>query len=128
MNKKFIQLAALFAALAVGMGAFAAHQLKNIFDLSLLQVFETAVKYQFYHALALLVTGILYQQFPNKFLQWAGNLFITGILLFSGSLYLLCFIKYQHISANWVGAITPIGGLCFIAGWVLMALSVSKKL
>jgi uncharacterized membrane protein YgdD (TMEM256/DUF423 family) len=127
MHKKFLVMGSLLGALAVALGAFAAHQLKAIVPADVLQIFETAVKYQMYHALALLAAGILLQQFPVKQLTWAGNLFIAGIILFSGSLYLLCFIKQQQINANWVGAITPLGGLCFIAGWILLAVGVARN-
>ena len=88
-----------------------------------LQIFETGVRYQFYHAFALLAVGILYKDFPGKLLQWAGTLFICGIILFSGSLYVLCGVQ----SMKWIGAITPFGGLCFIAGWILLGSGVSKK-
>ena len=127
MNKKFLIIAALLAALSVALGAFAAHQLKTMVSADILQLFETAVKYQMYHALALLATSILLQQFPVKQLRWAAGLFIAGIILFSGSLYLLCYIKHQQIAATWVGAITPFGGLCFIAGWILLAVGVGRK-
>lgn len=127
MHKKFLIIASFLGALSVILGAFAAHKLKQVLEPSLLQIFETAVKYQIYHALALLAVGILYKEFPVKQLRWAGNLFITGIILFSGSLYLLCFILHQNIGAKWIGAITPFGGLCFVAGWLLLAVGISKK-
>ena len=127
MHKKFLVIAALFGGLSVVLGAFAAHGLKEIVSGDVLQIFETAVKYQMYHALALLAVGILLQQFPVKQLRWAANFFIAGIILFSGSLYLLCYIKHQQLSAIWVGVITPFGGLCFIAGWVLLAVGVGSK-
>ena len=127
MQKKFLIAAAIIAALSVLLGAFAAHQLKKCYEPQLLQTFETAVKYQMYHSIALLAVGILYKDFSVKQLLWAGNLFIAGIILFSGSLYLLCFVKHQNFSATWVGAITPFGGLCFIAGWLLLAVGISKK-
>ena len=127
MHKNFLTTAALLGGLSVLLGAFAAHQLKAMVAADVLQIFETAVRYQMYHALALLATGILYMQFPVKQLRWAGILFIAGIILFSGSLYGLCFIKHQNIPALWVGAITPLGGLCFISGWILLALGVAKK-
>lgn len=127
MHKIFLITAALLGGLSVALGAFAAHQLKAIAAADVLQVFETAARYQMYHALALLATGILYQPFPVKQLQWAGGLFIAGIILFSGSLYFLCFVKHQNIPALWIGAVTPLGGLCFIAGWVLLALGIAKK-
>jgi uncharacterized membrane protein YgdD (TMEM256/DUF423 family) len=125
MHKPFIIIAAFIGALTVALGAFAAHFLKAKLPAESLQVFETAVRYQFYHVVAVLATGILYKEFPKKTLQWAGRLFIAGIILFSGSLYVLSIAPPKTI--NWVGAITPFGGLCFIAGWVLMAAGVIKK-
>ncbi len=123
MNKNFLTAGALLAAVAVICGAFGAHFLKTKLSAEGLQTFETAVRYQFYHAFALLVTGILYKEFSNKLLKWAGNLFIAGIILFSGSLYILCGVQ----SLKWIGAITPFGGLCFITGWILLAAVITKK-
>lgn len=127
MYKKFLFIAAMLGGISVAAGAFAAHGLKQIFSPDILQIFETAVRYQFYHVFALLAVGVLYQNFPVKFLKWAGNLFIAGIILFSGSLYLLCYVKHAGINMLWLGAVTPFGGLCFIAGWVLMGVGVIKK-
>lgn len=127
MNRKFLITGSLAGAIAVMLGAFGAHGLKKILEPDLLQVFETAVKYQFYHAFALIAVGVLSQHFPGKALSWSGRLFTIGIFLFSGSLYLLCFIMHQQINANWVGAITPLGGVCFIAGWLFMAWAVAQK-
>jgi uncharacterized membrane protein YgdD (TMEM256/DUF423 family) len=127
MHKQFLIAASFLGALSVVLGAFAAHKLKEILEASLLQTFETAVKYQMYHALALLAVGILYKDFSSKQLVWSGWSFIAGTVLFSGSLYLLCFIKHQNLSATWVGAITPFGGLFFIAGWLLLAIGISKS-
>jgi len=123
MNRKFLMAGALFAALAVICGAFGAHFLKTILTAESLQTFETAVRYQFYHAFALVAVGVLYIKYPWKLLQWAGYLFIAGIILFSGSLYVLCGLP----SMKWIGAVTPIGGLCFITGWILLAISAAKK-
>jgi uncharacterized membrane protein YgdD (TMEM256/DUF423 family) len=128
MHKGFIKTAALLGALAVMLGAFAAHGLKQILLPDNLQVFETAVRYQFYHVFALLAVGILYNQFPGKLMQWAGRLFIAGIILFCGSLYLLCYVKYSEINLNWIGAITPLGGVAFIAGWALLFCAVFKRI
>jgi uncharacterized membrane protein YgdD (TMEM256/DUF423 family) len=127
MHKGFIKTAALFGALSVMLGAFAAHGIKKILTADDLQIFETAVRYQFYHVFALLAAGILYKDFPGKFMQWAGKFFIAGIILFSGSLYLLCFVKYNAMPLNWVGAITPLGGAAFIAGWIMLCLAVLKR-
>jgi uncharacterized membrane protein YgdD (TMEM256/DUF423 family) len=123
MNRKFLITGALLAALAVVCGAFGAHFLKTKLTAEGLQIFETAVRYQFYHAFALLVGGILYATFPGKLLQWSGKLFIVGIILFSGSLYVLCGLS----SMKWIGAVTPAGGLCFITGWILLAAACAKK-
>ena len=128
MHKEFIQTAALLGALSIILGAFGAHALKEIFTTDLLQVFETAVRYQMYHAFALLAVGILYKELSNKQIKLAGNFFIAGVVLFSGSLYALCFIEYQHLSSLlWIGAITPLGGLCFIIGWLLLFAGAVKK-
>ena len=127
MHKQFLITASFLGALSVILGAFAAHKLKEILEASLLQTFETAVKYQMYHALALLAVGIIFKDFSSKQLVWSGWSFIVGTILFSGSLYLLCFIKHQNLSATWVGAITPFGGLCFIAGWLFLAIGISKS-
>ena len=128
MHKGFIKTAAILGALSVAIGAFAAHRLKGSISDSALEIFETSVKYQFYHVFALLAAGILYKEFPNKLLLWSGRLFIAGIILFSGSLYLLTAIKAAGIEDyNWIGAITPFGGLCFILGWIFIFLGCNQK-
>jgi len=127
MHKGFLKTAALCGALAVMLGAFAAHGLKQVFTADNLQTFETAVRYQFYHVFALLAVAILYASFPGKLMKWAGSLFITGIILFSGSLYGLCYVKYAGLPLNWLGAITPFGGAAFIAGWLMLFVAVMKK-
>ena len=127
MHKRFLKIAALTGALSVMLGAFAAHGLKNLLSAVNLQVFETAVRYQFYHVFALLAVGILYKEFPGKLMAWAGNLFVAGMILFSGSLYLLCYVKHVAIPLNWLGAITPFGGAAFIAGWIMLFLAIIKR-
>jgi uncharacterized membrane protein YgdD (TMEM256/DUF423 family) len=127
MHKNFLRTAALAGALSVILGAFAAHSLKKVLSPDNLQVFETAVRYQFYHVFALLAVGILYKEFPGKAMQWAGRLFICGMILFCGSLYFLCYIKQQEINMNWVGAITPFGGAAFIAGWAMLFWGILKR-
>ena len=128
MQKTFLKTAAVLGALSVILGAFGAHALKQLITDKNLQTFETGVRYQFYHVIALFITGILYKDFTNNYLQWAGRLFCLGILLFSGSLYLLSFIELTNmLGLKWVGAITPLGGVCFITGWLLLALGISKK-
>ena len=117
MAKLFITLSALSGMLAVIFGAFGAHALRNRFDDYLMGVFETAVQYHFYHTLALLAVGIIALHQPQTvLLKSAGWLFLLGIVIFSGSLYLL-----SLSGVKWLGAITPIGGLAFIAGWGCLA-------
>ena len=128
MQKSFLKLGAFLGALSVILGAFGAHALKQILTEKGLATFETGVRYQMYHAFAIILTGILYKEFSNKFLLSAGRLFFAGVLIFSGSLY---FLRYTSSigadSLKWIGAITPLGGVCFIAGWLLLAFGISKK-
>lgn len=128
MHKGFIKTAAILGVLAVALGAFAAHALKERISDYAVNIFETGVRYQFYHVFALLVAGILYKEFPNRFIKWAGILFITGIILFSGSLYCLMYIKGAVMPGyKWIGAITPIGGLAFILGWLTLFIGCFAK-
>ncbi|WP_153799970.1 DUF423 domain-containing protein [Foetidibacter luteolus] len=128
MHKSFILTAAVLGAFSVVLGAFGSHGLKDKLNPDALNIFETAVKYQFYHVFALLAAGILFQSFGNGWLLWSGRLFITGIVLFCGSLYALTYFKATGSSSmNWLGAITPLGGLGFIAGWVTMVIALLKK-
>lgn len=114
---------ALFAALAVVLGAFAAHALKQVLDSYTLGIFETAVRYQMYHAIALLVVAVLaiVSKFPTGWLRLAAIAFTLGIVLFSGSLYLLALSGIK-----WLGAVTPLGGIAFIIGWLAMIVAVLK--
>ncbi|MFT5224726.1 MAG: uncharacterized membrane protein YgdD (TMEM256/DUF423 family) [Polaribacter sp.] len=114
---------ALFAMSAVMIGAFAAHGLKQLLDSHALSVIQTGAKYQMYHALALLVLGVMstIPQFSTLWLNRAGAAFTLGIILFSGSLYLLAITDVK-----WLGAVTPLGGLTFILGWVMLIISVRK--
>ncbi len=128
MHKGFLLVASILGALAVGLGAFGAHGLKKIVPAETVSSFETAVRYQFYHVIALLATGILYAHFPHKWLRWAGNCFIIGIILFSGSLYVLTMLKATDtVGLTGIGAVTPIGGLFFMAGWLLLFFGLLKK-
>ncbi|MBO6515503.1 MAG: DUF423 domain-containing protein [Bacteroidia bacterium] len=117
MNKRFILFGAIFAALGVALGAFGAHGLEEFLTKTQrADVFETAVRYQLYHAFALLFVGILADRIKSNLLKYAGYLFTAGILLFSGSLYLLVGTQITRF-----GMITPLGGLAFIVGWGLLA-------
>jgi uncharacterized membrane protein YgdD (TMEM256/DUF423 family) len=127
MHTGFLTTAACTGALAVIRGALAVHGLKKTVEAENLQVFETAVRDQFYHVFALLAAGILYAAFPGKLIKWAGYLFIAGIIMFSGSLYLLCYVKHNGLSLNWIGAITPFGGAAFIAGWIMLFAAMVKR-
>ena len=117
MSRKFLIAASILGALAVALGAFGAHSLEKMTsDEKILHGFQTGTQYQIYHVLALLAVGILYDKFPVNTMKWAGYSFIAGIILFSGSLYLLTFLKIQESSAvRFVGPVTPLGGLCFLA-------------
>ncbi|MFV0376406.1 MAG: DUF423 domain-containing protein [Mangrovibacterium sp.] len=118
-----ILVAASFAlAFAVIIGAFGAHGLKSRISPDMLQVYKTGVEYHFCHALGLLAIGILALQAPSKYLKLAAIFISAGLLLFSGSLYALAIT-----GVKWIGAITPLGGLSFIAGWVFLGLSFFKR-
>jgi len=128
MNKRFLIVGSLLGALAVALGAFGAHGLKKIVPEVTVQTFQTGVQYQMYHALALLLTGILFEIFSSKQIVWAGWFFITGIFLFSGSLYLLTLFKAtETIGFNKLGLVTPLGGLSFMAGWLCLFIGVINK-
>jgi uncharacterized membrane protein YgdD (TMEM256/DUF423 family) len=128
MNKRFLQLGALLGCLSVALGAFAAHGLKKILTPEELTVFETGVRYQFYHVFALLAAGLLAKWFHPVRCRWAAVFFLAGIVLFSGSLYLMSFAKANHWEAlTSLGWITPVGGLFLMAGWVLLFLALSKE-
>jgi uncharacterized membrane protein YgdD (TMEM256/DUF423 family) len=132
INKQ-ISIAGILGAIAVGLGAFGAHTLKNQLPSGLitpdqLSGFDSGVKYQMYHALAMLLIVLLKYHFNSKFLNWAYNLFLIGIILFSGSLYFLCTRNlYNADFLKFLGPVTPLGGLCFIAGWIFLSVSVTKK-
>ena len=110
------------AFLAVALGAFAAHTLKQKLDSELFSVFEVGVRYHFYHALALFVVSWSILQFPSANVTPAGLFFIAGTILFSGSLYVL-----SITGLRWLGMITPLGGLCFLAGWAWLAWTAWKS-
>jgi len=124
MNQKSTLTAGvILAGTAVALGAFGAHALKELLEkLGRTETFELAVRYQFYHALALLAVGLMRQSTPSKKLGIAAVLFIFGILFFSGSLYVLS-LSGQRI----LGAITPIGGVLFMAGWAMMLLAIWER-
>lgn len=128
MHKNYLASGALFGAMAVVLGAFGAHGLKQIAEAETVQVFQTGVQYQVYHALALLGVAIIYEKYPNRLVNWAGVFFIAGIILFSGSLYAITAFKAtETVGIKGIGIITPFGGLFFVVGWILLFLGIMKK-
>jgi uncharacterized membrane protein YgdD (TMEM256/DUF423 family) len=125
MDRKILIFGLAFAALSVLLGAFGAHALKSMVSGEKLQIFETGVRYQFMHAMALITLAIYCNQRhlsvkEQKRIAWAAHFFIAGTLLFSGSLYILTLIATtDHPLIPFIGPITPIGGLCFMLGWFL---------
>ena len=116
MDRLFFALGALAAFVGVALGAFAAHGLKSRLDANMLATFEIGVRYHMYHALALLAAAWACTKWPNMLTATAGWLFLAGIVVFSSSLYVLALT-----GVRWLGAITPLGGLAFLAGWICLA-------
>ncbi|MCK5277540.1 MAG: DUF423 domain-containing protein [Cyclobacteriaceae bacterium] len=124
MQKLFLIIGSILGALSVIIGAFGAHALKKLLESTgRIEVFETAVKYQFYHALALMLLGILMFNIKHQFLNYAGYSFVIGVIIFSGSLYILCLTGITKF-----GMITPIGGLFMIAGWLFLLVGIIKSI
>ena len=111
-------IGALSGLIAVAAGAFGAHALRARLDPGALATFETAARYQMYHALGLIAAAWALQRWPGGWSTWAARLFVAGTLLFSGSLYLLALS-----GTRWLGAITPLGGAAFLGGWLCLALA-----
>ncbi|MBC2042461.1 DUF423 domain-containing protein [Listeria welshimeri] len=120
--KKTIITGAVFAGLAVLLGAFGAHALKDVLG-RYASTWETGVQYQMFHAVGILIIGLLMEKQTSRLYNWAAILFSVGIVFFSGSLYVLSISKVTVL-----GAITPIGGVCFVVGWFLLILGVSKRM
>jgi uncharacterized membrane protein YgdD (TMEM256/DUF423 family) len=120
--RKTLAIAGILMALATVLGAFGAHALKSHLSQDRLQIYETAVRYHFFHALGLLAIGVLLRSLDVSLLRNAATLILVGITLFSGSLYLLTFGAPRVL-----GIVTPIGGLALIAGWVLFAWTLIRK-
>lgn len=118
MERLFFAIGSLSGLMAVALGAFGAHTLRDRLDANLLAVFETGVRYQMYHALALLLAAWAFSRWPGPLTAAAGWLFIAGTLIFSGSLYVL-----GLAGARWLGAITPLGGVAFLSGWLCLAMA-----
>ena len=118
MTSAWLAAGSLSAAIGVALGAFGAHALKARLSEDLLVVFEVGVRYQMYHALALLAVAWASTRWPGIWVNVSGCLLLVGIVVFSGSLYVMAFT-----GARWLGVITPIGGLCFILGWLALAVA-----
>ena len=121
-SETFFKIGAWLGGIAVIAGAFGAHSLENFVTAERLDTFKTGVTYHMYHALALLVVGWIGRENFAATLRWAGYCFCLGILLFSGSLYLLVITD-----TGWLGAVTPFGGLAFIAGWIMLAMTLPLR-
>ncbi|MBP1905288.1 uncharacterized membrane protein YgdD (TMEM256/DUF423 family) [Paenibacillus turicensis] len=124
MQKKYFVMGAILMALAVGLGAFGAHILSSLLSAKALETFKTGVHYHMIHAIGILVTTLVAAQWgtDNKKLLWANRLFLSGIILFSGSLYGL-----SLTGARWFGPITPLGGVSFITGWLMFAFAIIQN-
>ena len=122
MDRQVFALGSILALLAVAAGAFGGHALKDSLGPDRLDVFKTAAQYQMYHSLALIAVGIAASRWQDGLINVAGWLFVAGIVLFSGSLYALAITDVKVL-----GAITPLGGLCFMAGWLCLALGVWRS-
>lgn len=122
MKNKSVFWGAVLAGAAVALGAFGAHILRQRLEPEQMATFQTGVQYQCIHALGLIAAGILHKDNPHKRIRVAAYAFCLGIVLFAGSLYAITLGYITHINLRWMGAITPLGGLCFLAGWVHLAL------
>ena len=122
MTHKFLIIGPILAFLAVALGAFGAHGLKAVLSPKMFTVFETGVRYHMYHAVGVIVAGWAGTTWHHRFFRYAGWAFILGIVFFSGSLYVLSLTEVR-----WLGAITPLGGVMFLTGWVLLAIGFYKN-
>ncbi len=121
MERLFFTIGAISAFLSVAAGAFGAHALRNRLSAEMLNTFEVGVRYQMYHALALLAVAWVCTRWPSSLATISGWLFVIGTVVFSGSLYI-----FSISGIRWLGAVTPVGGLAFLAGWICLALAVLR--
>lgn len=128
MHRKFLIIGAISGFICVALGAFGAHTLKKLIAADQLSAFETGVRYQFYHTIVLLVVSVLlFVKGDNIFLKRAGYFFITGIIFFSGSLYFLSTQVILNANMSWLGPVTPLGGLFFMTGWLMILIYAVKN-
>lgn len=128
MHRTFLKIGAAMGGISVLLGAFGAHQLKQYLSPEVLATFQTGVTYQFYHSIAILLAGVLHKRYPNDWIVWAGRLFITGTILFSGSLYLLTLLKsIKDVGLEGFGLLTPLGGLLLVGGWLALMMGIPSN-
>ena len=128
MQKIYLVIGLILAGLAVGLGAFGAHGLKKVVSPEDVATYQTGVQYQMYHALALILVGILSDRIYNGYVTYAGVLFTAGVVFFSGSLYLITSLHAMNKAIpKAIGILTPIGGLMFLAAWICMLVGVIRK-
>jgi uncharacterized membrane protein YgdD (TMEM256/DUF423 family) len=128
MHRKLFRIAAFLMALAVALGAFGAHLLKQLLTPSLLEGYQTATYYQMIHAIGMFIAGFLYKQYHNKKMWVAGQLFLFGIICFSGSIYLRVILSFGgYTSLGLFNLVTPLGGVLFMLGWFWLLFSISSK-
>lgn len=125
MSKKILIFATLLAAITIAIGAFGAHGLKQLVDESSVKSFETAVRYQMYHVIALVIIGFA-GSISEGTKKWVSRFFIGGILLFSGSIYVLVLKDFMPFNTSFLGPVTPLGGLLFIVGWLRFCYGIFK--
>jgi uncharacterized membrane protein YgdD (TMEM256/DUF423 family) len=126
MKYKIISIAAIFGAIAVILGALGAHQLKAMLSVSSLDAFDKGVRYQMYHTLLLLFIALAYKPSIEKVIKQIAIFLILGICFFSFSIYLLSTQSISHLNVSFLGPITPIGGVCMIIAWILLAVNAKK--
>ena len=127
MHRGILITTCFLAALAVALGAFGAHGLEKTIQPDELRIYNTGIQYHFYHIGGLLFTGLLWRKIPVAAVLWSSRLFTAGILLFSGSLYTITYIKAAQLYVPvWVGILTPVGGICFILGWFVLGWGINK--
>ena len=126
ISKKIVIIAAILAAVTIGIGALGAHGLKQLLEVNALASFETAVRYQMYHVIGLLLVGIA-SGIPETTKKWVSRFFYLGLVFFSGSIYLLALREVHGFDVSFLGPITPIGGLFFIIGWLRLAYGLLTK-
>lgn len=122
LDVSLLRTAAILGAIAVAAGAFGAHGLEGRFPPHRIETFETGVRILMWHVPAMLLLALLRERFEGRALRWAASLFVVGVVVFSGSLFALVLLDQP-----WLGAVTPIGGVCLIGGWVALAVGVGKS-